>query len=309
MSDINQVTKPQSGQPQLPAADLSLQDADFLATVGARVRELRDRRGLTRKLLAREADVSERYLGQLESGNGNISIILLRRIATALNVTLAGILVPEQEESAEKRLLRRFLERVPAHRLEDVIFRLMREFGHDETTRRQRIALIGLRGAGKSTLGNLLAKELDVPFIELDREIERETGLPLAEVFALYGQGGYRRIEKRCLERLVEERGRSVISLGGGIVAEENAFSLLLDNFYTVWVKATPEDHMSRVLAQGDLRPMAGSDEAMDDLKRILAAREPLYSKADAIVDTSGQTPEASFAKLRGLFWLDPAHR
>jgi XRE family aerobic/anaerobic benzoate catabolism transcriptional regulator len=286
--------------PSLQSAEsITSADADFLVALGRRVRELRERRGMARKLLAREANVSERYLGHLEAGDGNISIMLLRRVAAALNVTLGEILLPEQDDSVEKRLIRRFLERIPAHRLEDVIFRLMREFGHEEASRRKRIALIGMRGAGKSTLGGLLAKELRVPFIEINREIERETGLPLNEMFALYGQAGYRRIERRCLERLIKDNERAVISLGGGIVAEEEAFKLLLGNCYTVWLKAAPEEHMARVLAQGDLRPMAGNEEAMEDLKRILAARETFYGKADAVVDTSGETPEASLAKLR----------
>lgn len=282
-----------------PVEPITSADVDFLAGLGRRVRELRERRGMARKLLAREADVSERYLGHLEAGDGNISIMLLRRVAAALNVTLGEVLLPEQEDTVEKRLIRRFLERIPAHRLEDVIFRLMREFGHEEASRRKRIALIGMRGAGKSTLGSLLAKELRVPFIEMNRAIERETGLPLNEMFALYGQAGYRRIERRCLERLIKDNERAVISVGGGIVAEEEAFKLLLGNCYTVWLKAAPEEHMARVLAQGDLRPMAGNEEAMEDLKRILAARETLYSKADAVVDTSGETPETSLGKLR----------
>lgn len=292
-----QEVKPQT-KLQAPE-ELSSADAEFLAALGRRVRELRARRGMTRKLLAREANVSERYLGQLESGEGNVSIMLLRRVAAALNVTLADVLLPEQEDSVEKRLIRRFLERIPVHRLEDVIFRLMREYGHEEASRRKRIALIGLRGAGKTTLGNLLAKELNAPFIELDREIERETGLPLNEIFALYGQAGFRRIERRCLERLLKDNERAVIAVGGGIVAEEETFKLLLGNCLTVWLKATPEEHMARVLAQGDLRPMAGNEEAMEDLKRILAARESFYQKADLVVDTSGQTPETSLARLR----------
>jgi XRE family aerobic/anaerobic benzoate catabolism transcriptional regulator len=267
--------------------------------LGRRVRDIRERRGMSRKVLARAADVSERYLGQLEGGTGNISVMLLRRIAGALNATLAELLAPEADESVERRLIRRFLERMPAHRLEHVIFRLMREFGHEEAARRKRIALVGLRGAGKSTLGQLLAKDMNVPFIELNSEIRRDAGLPLAEVFALYGQSGYRRIERRSLERVLKENDRAVISIGGGVVAEEETFDVLLNNCFTVWLRAAPEEHMARVLAQGDLRPMAGSEEAMEDLKRILAAREPLYGKADAIVDTSGETPEASLAKLR----------
>lgn len=291
-----QEAKPQA-KPQ--AEELSSDDSDFLAALGRRVRELRERRGMTRKRMALEADVSERYLGQLEAGEGNVSMLLLRRVAAALNVTLGEVLLPEQEDSVERRLIRRFLERIPAHRLEDVIFRLMREFGHEEALRRKRIALIGLRGAGKSTLGNLLAKELNVPFVELDGEVERETGLPLNEIFSLYGQAGYRRIERRCLERLIAQHDRLVLSVGGGIVAEEEGFKLLLGNCFTVWLKAAPEEHMARVVAQGDLRPMAGNEEAMEDLKRILAAREPLYRKADAVVDTSGQAMQASLAKLR----------
>ena len=269
--------------------------------LGRRVREVRERRAMTRKLLARDADVSERYLGQLELGHGNISVMLLRRIAAALNVTLVDLLAAEQQDSAERRLIRRFLERLPAHRLERVLFRLKRDLGEDEAVRRKRVALVGLRGAGKSTLGGMLARHLDVSFVELNREIERETGLPVAEVFALYGQPGFRRFERRALERVLAGNGRAVLSVGGGIVAEEEAFNLLLNGCFTVWLRASPAEHMSRVLSQGDLRPMAGNEEAMEDLKRILAAREALYSKADAILDTSGQTPQESLAKLREI--------
>ena len=274
-------------------------ESGFLHALGKRVRELRESRGTTRRQLAQQADISERHLGQLEIGQGNISILLLHRIATALDVGLRELFAPETKDAVGERLIRRFLERLPAHRLEHVIFRLMREFGHEEATRRKRIALTGLRGAGKSTLGSLLAKQLAVPFIELHREIERETGLPIAEVFALYGQSGYRRIEGRSLERVLAENERAVISVGGGIVAEEDAFKLLLDGCFTVWLQASPEEHMQRVLAQGDLRPMAGKGEAMDDLKRILASREALYRRADVVVDTSRQTIEQSLAALR----------
>jgi XRE family aerobic/anaerobic benzoate catabolism transcriptional regulator len=281
------------------ADELSAADTQFLTAFGKRVRELRERRGMTRKLLAQEARVSERYLGQLESGDGNVSIILLRRIADALNVTLGAIVASEPEPSAEKRLIGRLLERIPAHRLEDVVVRLMREFGQEEADRRNRPALIGLRGAGKTTLGGRLARELNVPFIELDQEIEQETGLPLSEIFTLYGQTGYRRIERRCLERVLQEHRRAVLAIGGGVVSEEDTFSLLLAHCYTIWLKAAPAEHMARVLAQGDFRPMAGNEEAMEDLKRILTAREPFYRKADAIVDTSGKTLEESFVTLR----------
>lgn len=277
------------------------EDGEFLSALGKRAREIRDRRGMTRKLVAREAKVSERHLAHLETGEGNVSIVLLRHIARALDVSLVELLAPETEDTVEKRLIRRFLERLPRHRLEEVVFRLMRDFGHDEAVRRKRIALIGLRGAGKSTLGSRLAQMDGVPFIELDHEIERDTGMPASEIFALYGQAGYRRIERRTLERVIQNNERAVISVGGGVVAQPESYDMLLSNCLTVWVKAQPEEHMARVMAQGDLRPMAGNDEAMEDLKRILEARESLYVRADAVVDTSGETMDQSFTKLRKL--------
>jgi len=281
------------------ADDLSGEDAQFLNDLGRRLRELRERRGLSRKRLARDSGVSERYLAQIETGNGNSSVMLLRRVAAPLGVAVGDLVAGEDNDSVQRRLIRRFLDRLPAHRLEEVIFRLMRDFGHEEAARRKRIALIGLRGAGKSTLGDMLARALAMPLVELNREIARETGLPSGEVMALYGLAAYRRIEQRVLERVLREQERAVIVAGGGIVNEEAAFNLLLANSYTVWIKAQPEEHMARVLAQGDFRPMAGNAEAMDDLKRILAAREAMYRKADAIVDTSGETPQQSLARLR----------
>jgi XRE family transcriptional regulator, aerobic/anaerobic benzoate catabolism transcriptional regulator len=225
---------------------------------------------------------------------------LLRNVARALGVPLTD-LISARESSVEQRLIRRFLERLPVHRLEDVVFRLMREFGQEESTRRKRFALVGLRGAGKSTLGSALAQDMRCPFVELDREIERDAGVTLSEIFLLYGQTGYRRIERRCLERALAAHDRMVLSVGGGIVSEPDTYNLLLLNCFTVWVKASPDEHMARVLAQGDLRPMQGNEEAMDDLKRILDAREPLYRKADATLETSGEPPEQSLAKLRQL--------
>jgi XRE family transcriptional regulator, aerobic/anaerobic benzoate catabolism transcriptional regulator len=272
---------------------------DFLPFLGKRVRQARSRRGMTRKMVAREADVSERHLAQLEAGEGNVSIVLLRRIAAALNVSLVELFAPEIEQPLEKQVIQRFLERLPAHRLEEVVFRLKRDFGEEESARRMRIALIGLRGAGKSTLGSRLARETNAPFIELDHEIEKDTGMPLAEIFSLYGQSGYRAIEKRTLERVLREHDRAVLSVGGGVVSENETYDYLLSHCYTIWIKAQPEEHMSRVIAQGDFRVMAGSDQAMEDLRRILEAREPLYRKADMFLDTSGDSPEQSFGKLR----------
>lgn len=291
--------EPRNGQ--LAYDSSSLTDEAFLQGVGGRVRELRERRGMTRKALAGEADVSERYLGQLESGDGNMSIVLLRRVTVALNTKLIAVLEPEQPGGVERRLISRLLEEVPAHRLEDLVFRLIRDFSKEEASRRNRVALIGLRGAGKSTLGRRLATERGCEYFELDGEIERESGLPLSELFSLYGQPGYRRLERRCLERLIAANSKMVVAVGGGVVSESETFDLLLGNCFTVWLKATPEEHMSRVIAQGDLRPMADNDEAMEDLKRILAAREPFYRKADIILDTSSQSTESSFAQLREI--------
>jgi XRE family aerobic/anaerobic benzoate catabolism transcriptional regulator len=180
-----------------------------------------------------------------------------------------------------------------------VVFRLMRDFGYEEKARRMRIALIGLRGAGKSTLGSRLSAEMNIPLVELDREIEKDTGMPLAEVISLYGQSGYRGIERRTLERVLRENKHAILSVGGGVVSEKETYDYLLSNCYTVWVKAQPDEHMSRVIAQGDFRAMAGNDQAMEDLRRILEAREPLYRKADMCVDTSGDSVEESFAKLK----------
>ena len=275
--------------------------SSFLESLGARVRHVRNQRGMTRKAAARVADVSERHLAQLEAGEGNVSIILLRRIAAALGVSLLELFSPETNEPVEKRLIQRFLERIPAHRLEDVVYRLMRDFGHEEKLRQRRIALVGLRGAGKSTLGGKLAEAFRIPFVELDREIEKETGMPLSEIFSLYGQSGYRAIERRTLERVLNENDRSIFSIGGGVVSEKENYDFLLSHCFTVWVKAQPEEHMSRVIAQGDFRAMAGSNRAMEDLRRILESREPLYRKADLVLDTSGISADESFAKLQSV--------
>src|SRR6266403_1613856 len=215
-------------------------DGDFLLFLGKRVRQLRNQRGMTRKIVAREADVSERHLAQLEAGEGNVSIVLLRRIAEALNVSLKELFAPEVAQPAEKQMIQRFLERLPNHRLEDVVFRLMRDFSPGERVRRKRIALIGLRGAGKSTLGSKLAPELRVPFIELDGEIEKQTGMPLGEIFSLYGQSGYRAIEQRTLAKVLSEHECAVVSVGGGMVSEKETFDYLLTHCYTIWIKAQP---------------------------------------------------------------------
>jgi XRE family aerobic/anaerobic benzoate catabolism transcriptional regulator len=275
-------------------------DAAFLAAVGAAIREARAQRGMSRKALAQSAHVGERYLAQVESYGGNPSIVFLRRVADALGMQLLTLLESAGAQPQQK-LIRRFLDGLPADRVDEVLRRLTEEFGQTEAVRRRRITLIGLRGAGKSTLGQALAKELRRPFVELDRDIEREAGMSLSEVFHLYGQAGYRKIERRCLERIINSQEDIVLSVGGGIVSEPETYELLLLNCFTVWIKAAPQEHMSRVVEQGDMRPMSGHSEAMQDLRDILSSREPLYSKADAQLNTSGKTVGQSITALERL--------
>lgn len=272
-------------------------DTEFIQSLGIRVRESRARRGMSRKSLAQSSNVSERYLAQVESGETNPSIMVLRHVAHALGISLVELLEPQQS-SPEYRLISRFLEQLSPNRLEEALLRLMRDFGNEDASRRKRIALVGLRGAGKSTLGRALASELALPFVELNSAIEAEAGMSLNEVFMLYGQPGFRRLERRCLESFIAQHESAVITVGGGIVSEAETFNLLLMNCFTVWVKATPEEHMSRVVAQGDFRPMEGNTEAMEDMRRILVAREPLYSKADFTLDTTGRRPEDCLVQL-----------
>ncbi|HEY4825073.1 MAG TPA: helix-turn-helix transcriptional regulator [Solirubrobacteraceae bacterium] len=278
-------------------------DAVFLAAVGDRVRELRARRGMTRKILAKDSGVSERYLAQLETGQGNASLSILRRIARALDVPLASLIADSPEPPAELTRATELLRRLGPEQLAEARALLIKAFGDaDAAGRTGRIALVGLRGAGKTTLGALLAERLDVPFVELDREIERESGVSLATIFDFYGQAGFRRMERRCLDRVIEEHPRFVLATGGSIVSEASTFERLLAACWTVWLKAAPAEHMERVVAQGDMRPMAGNRESMADLQRILAGREPLYRRADAEVDTSGKpVPEALEALLAAL--------
>jgi len=274
-------------------------DEAFLHALGERVRDARARRGMTRKSLAHDSAVSERYLAQLESGRGNISVLLLQRIAAALNLSLTEFLQQGTEQPAELALIWQFLQRLPAQKLPLVRSQLLRDYGTAHSDRKKRIALIGLRGAGKSTLGSRLAKELETPFIELDREVEREAGTSLSEIFLLYGQAGYRRYERRCLEHVVKRNERAVIATGGSIVSEPGTYDLLLSTCRTVWLKAQPEEHMARVVAQGDTRPMTGNREAMQDLHRILRGRNALYGRADVTIDTAHKSIEQSLQQLR----------
>lgn len=271
----------------------------FLAGLGRRVRAFRNRRGMTRKMLAAEADVSERHLAQLETGDGNISVLLLERIANALSVSIGELFADASAGDRDAGAICQQLERMPALRRREILARIQSEIEVDGKLRDGRIALIGLRGAGKSTLGARLAADLNVPFIELDREIEKDAGMDLAGIFSLYGQAGYRRLEKRTLERVLAAHGHAVVSVGGGVVSERETYDRLLASCFTVWVKAKPEEHMARVVAQGDLRAMAENDGAMEDLRDILAAREPLYGMADFQLETSGDSVDQSFSKLK----------
>jgi XRE family aerobic/anaerobic benzoate catabolism transcriptional regulator len=272
-----------------------------LATLGERIRDARSRRGITRRQLAADSGVSERFLAHLEAGSGNVSVLKLKRIADALRISFAELFDWNNGRSAELASVTALLGQLPEASLAELRVRLLRELGDTGTRRKRHVALIGLRGAGKSTLGAKLAKRLGVSFIELDREIEREAGTSLNEIFLLYGQGGYRRYERRCLENLISHEEGAVIATGGSIVSEPSTFDLLRSTCFTVWLKATPEEHMSRVVAQGDFRPMAGSSEAMSDLKRILDARDALYRRADAVVDTSGRGIQQSVTDLLRL--------
>jgi len=274
-------------------------EAGFLRQLGERIREARARRGMTRKILARDSQVSERYLAQLESGQGNISIILLRQVAQAMGLDLSDLVRDGPERPLELVLLTQTLSRLSPQELGEARHLLSEAFGAAVASeRRQRIALIGLRGAGKSTLGARLAAERGVPFIELDREVERGFGTNLGEIFDLYGQAAYRRAERQALARVIAEHERAVIAAGGSIVAEPATYELLLSSCFTVWLRAPPAEHMARVQAQGDLRPIAASAGAMADLHHILATREPLYARADATVDTAGTDIAASLRRL-----------
>ncbi len=266
-----------------PSADLQAHpDFAFLQALGQRVRLLRARRGMTRRILAAQSGVSERYISAVEAGTGNGSILLLRSLAQALNVRLTALL----EDATE--LVPPLLTRSPDYR--------------------DRIALIGLRGAGKSTIGRRLAGLRGVPFLELDQEIEREAGLGIGEIMELHGQPGFRRLERAVLERLIGAHTRAVIAAGGGIVAEAESFARLLESCLTVWVKAAPSDHMQRVIDQGDLRPMRDNRRAMADLRAILASREALYARADIHLDTTGRDVEASITTLLSDLGASPSN-
>jgi XRE family aerobic/anaerobic benzoate catabolism transcriptional regulator len=274
-------------------------DEEFLRAFGERLRGERARRGMSRRLLADHAGISERYVTQIESGKGNVSLLILRQVASALGIPL-GRLVAGENPSPELTLINEFLARLSPAQLRDAYASLATAFASDAgASRANRIALIGLRGAGKTTLGAALAKAKNIPFFELDREIERLSGTALGTLIEMYGQQAYRRYELQALQELLDAHPRFVVAAGGGIVSEAATYELLLRHCFTVWVRATPEEHMARVIAQGDTRPMAGSSQAMDDLRRILEERTPLYARADLTIDTTGATVSEAVARMR----------
>jgi XRE family aerobic/anaerobic benzoate catabolism transcriptional regulator len=273
-------------------------EAGFLEQLGQRVRTMRALRGMSRKVLARVSGISERYIAQLEGGKGNVSIVLLRRVANAMGAHLED-LIPSADPAPDWQVVRDLLRKASPGQIaqaKDILS------GHSTATHRRAsfagIALIGLRGAGKSTLGKLLAKKIGWSFVELNKEIERQNGLSVAEIIALYGQEGFRRMEQTALGQLLARKEPMVLATGGGIVSEPLTFDLILKSFYTIWLKAEPEEHMARVRRQGDLRPMADDRSAMAELRNILLSREPLYARASAVVDTAGLTVDAAAARL-----------
>ncbi len=292
-----QVEAAQSASAEIAATE---EKNPLLLALGDRVRNLRAQRGLTRKAVATTADVSERHLANLEYGTGNASILVLQQVATALHCPLAELVGDFTTRSPEWLLIRELLEHrgeVDLRRVRVAIGELLGTVGVD-TARHRRIALVGLRGAGKSTLGQMLADALELPFVELSRDVEKLAGCSVREIHDLYGTSAYRRYERRALEEAIQIYGEVVIATPGGIVSDPATFNELLAHCTTVWLQAAPEEHMGRVVAQGDTRPMAASKEAMQDLRRILDGRAAFYSKADVIIDTHGKTVQQSFDAL-----------
>jgi XRE family transcriptional regulator, aerobic/anaerobic benzoate catabolism transcriptional regulator len=278
--------------------DASDPESGFLEQLGQRVRTLRSLHGMSRKVLAKVSGISERYIAQLESGKGNVSIVLLRRVSNAIGTPLED-LIPTNDPAPDWQVIRDLLRKASPGQIAQA-----KDMLSSTGTSAQRrssfagIALIGLRGAGKSTLGKLLAKSIGWNFVELNKEIERQNGLSVPEIINLYGQEGFRRMEQAALAQLLARKELMVLATGGGIVSEPLTFDLILKSFYTIWLKAEPEEHMARVRKQGDLRPMADDRSAMAELRNILKSREPLYARANAVVDTAGLAVDAAAARL-----------
>ncbi|MEW6767103.1 MAG: helix-turn-helix transcriptional regulator [Pseudomonadota bacterium] len=270
---------------------------EFLEQLGQRVRTMRALRGMSRKVLAKTSKISERYIAQLESGKGNVSIVLLRRVSAAMGAHVED-LIPTADTTPDWLVVRDMMRAATPAQIAQAKDALTGSAAAKRTTQFSGIALIGLRGAGKTTLGKLLAKKVGWAFVELNKEIEQQNGLSVAEIIALYGQEGFRRMEQIALVQLLARKEMIVLATGGGIVSEPLTFDLVLSSFYTVWLKAKPEEHMARVRKQGDLRPMADDRSAMQELRTILQSREPLYARASTSVDTAGLAVNDAAAKL-----------
>jgi len=264
--------------------------------VGQRVRNARETKGIPRRILSETSGVSQRYLAQLESGSGNISIALLYRVAEALDLSLESLVSDTELTLKSEPKIGELYENAS----EDIQAKVMQLLSppHVQKARAKRVCLIGLRGAGKTTLGQKVSHRLDIPFVELNTVIEELGGMAISEVMEFYGQEGYRRLEAQALQHIIDTRESLILAVAGGIVAEPETYATLLNHFHTVWVRTTPEEHMTRVRAQGDTRPMAGNPEAMEQLKRILSAREGEYARASAQLDTSDQRPGVSTDQL-----------
>jgi XRE family aerobic/anaerobic benzoate catabolism transcriptional regulator len=272
-------------------------ESGFLDQLGQRVRTMRALRGMSRKVLAKVSGISERYIAQLESGKGNVSIVLLRRVSNAMGAHLED-LIPATDPAPDWPVIRDLLRKATPSQIAQAKDVLAGQGAAAHRASFAGIALIGLRGAGKSTLGKILAKKIGWNFVELNKEIEAQNGLSIAEIIALYGQEGFRRMEQSALNQLLVRNEPMVLATGGGIVSEPLTFDLILSSFYTIWLKAEPEEHMGRVRRQGDLRPMADDRSAMAELRNILVSREPLYARASATVDTAGLSVDAAAARL-----------
>jgi XRE family aerobic/anaerobic benzoate catabolism transcriptional regulator len=272
----------------------------FLAELGKRLRTMRALRGMSRRVLSKASGLSARYIAQMEGGKGNVSIMLLRQLSNAMGVKLEDV-IPSSDSTPDWAIIRDLLRGASKEQIAHVKAVLSDNRGSTWARNMQRVALIGLRGAGKSTLGRTAADRLGWTFVELNRKIEQENGLTIAEILALYGQQGYHRLEHAALRRLIEVPGPMVLATGGGIVAEPLTFDLILSSFFTIWLKAKPEEHMRRVREQGDLRPMRDDRHAMQELRTILLSREPLYARAQAVVDTAGISVEKAAQRLIGV--------
>jgi len=270
--------------------------ADFVAMVGNQIRLTRKKSAISRRILSEKSGVSQRYLAQLEAGSGNISIALLFQIATALETNVQDLLIDTDVPQGDFQRFANLFHNATGDQKNRALEQLQQSV--NSGTKDNRICLLGLRGAGKSTLGQRLAEQIDTEFLELNRLIEDQGGMPIGDLIALYGQEGFRQLEKRALDTVLRTKQSVVLAVGGGIVSEAGTYQLLLESFHTIWLKALPEEHMERVRQQGDNRPMAGNPKAMDELRSILVDREGLYSRADALVDTSNRSPDSSLQDL-----------